>query len=150
MPNPIFAQDGMIWLLSSSKIFRTGHGNTRPASSATIFRHKLAFLALRLSVSNYGVATRRILSLSYDRSLMSIRCAILRSAGYQIVEVYSLDDALRFARLDAIDVLLICHTVPKEEQCKLTLSVRAPAAGLCQFSASSPTTLPYRQMHPSA
>ncbi|HEY1939302.1 MAG TPA: hypothetical protein VGJ33_15330 [Candidatus Angelobacter sp.] len=66
----------------------------------------------------------RILSFGYDRQLMSLRSMVLRTAGYDVLEVYSQSDAMRLATSNAVDILLICHTVPKQDQCSLTVWTR--------------------------
>lgn len=68
--------------------------------------------------------TFQILSVGYDRSLMKSRSLLLRSAGYSVEEAYSRHQALARVRSDAIDVLLICHTVPDNEKRALISAVR--------------------------
>ena len=65
-----------------------------------------------------------ILSVGYDRDLMAVRSMVLRQAGHIVVEAYSLADALNLMRSDAVDLVLICHTVPASEQDKLINAVR--------------------------
>lgn|SRR6185312_289541 len=66
-----------------------------------------------------------ILSFGYDRTLMPLRSMVLRGSRYVVKEAYSLDEAFRRAKSDAIDLLLICHTVPEGEQKKLISLVRS-------------------------
>src|SRR5437762_1394891 len=66
----------------------------------------------------------RILSVGHDGLLMSMRSRVLRQAGYHVVEAYSSNDAIRIAQSDAVDILLICHSVPRHQQRKLTNAVR--------------------------
>jgi CheY-like chemotaxis protein len=61
----------------------------------------------------------RVLSVGYDPGLMSVRSLVLRRAGYIVEEAYSLASALACAEKDSIDLLLICHTVPRGDQRRL-------------------------------
>ena len=65
-----------------------------------------------------------ILSYGYDSSLMFSRSMILRNAGYEVIEVYSYEDALRFARSDVVDLVLICHTVSERQQVRLIHAIK--------------------------
>jgi DNA-binding NarL/FixJ family response regulator len=67
---------------------------------------------------------QQVLSLGFDRILMRSRSLLLRGAGFHVIEVYSCAGALQLARSDSVDILLICHSVPKTEQRKLTEAVR--------------------------
>jgi CheY-like chemotaxis protein len=57
-----------------------------------------------------------ILSLGYDATLMPIRSMLLRQAGYEVIEAYSCEAALKEIECSHLDLLLICHTVPAGEQ----------------------------------
>ena len=62
------------------------------------------------------MAPLRILSVCYERKLMELRSQVLRLAGYKVDETRTLDEALRLAQTDAVDMLLICDSVPRAEQ----------------------------------
>jgi DNA-binding response OmpR family regulator len=49
---------------------------------------------------------------------------VLRNAGYVVEEAYSLGNALRLVPSDALDLVLICHTVPASHQDRLIKAVR--------------------------
>ncbi len=66
----------------------------------------------------------RILSLGHDHHLLAMRTMLLEGAGFEVIEAYSLSDALRLAQSDAVDLVLVCDTVPKAEQKLLLASVR--------------------------
>ena len=66
----------------------------------------------------------RILSVGHDHHLLSLRSAILETAGFDVIEAYSVCDALRLAQSDAVDLVLICHTIPKPEQKRLVAAIR--------------------------
>lgn len=61
----------------------------------------------------------RILSVGHDHHLLSLRSLVLESAGFDVIEAYTVSDALRLAQSDAVDLVLICHTIPKPEQKRL-------------------------------
>jgi DNA-binding NtrC family response regulator len=62
------------------------------------------------------MAPLRIVAVSYERKLMELRSQVLRLAGYDVVETHDVHDALRLADSDAVDMLLICQSVPRPEQ----------------------------------
>ena len=66
----------------------------------------------------------RILSVGHDRHLLSLRSMLLGSSGFDVIEAYSISDALRLAQSDAVDLVLICHTLPKPEQKRLIAAIR--------------------------
>lgn len=57
-----------------------------------------------------------ILSVGNNPTLMSSRTLILRSAGYDVEEAYTVDRAITLVEADSIDAVLICHTIPKDGQ----------------------------------
>ena len=57
-----------------------------------------------------------ILSVGNDPLLMSSRTLILRNAGYLVDEAYTVKKAISLVAADSIDVMLICHTIAKEDQ----------------------------------
>jgi CheY-like chemotaxis protein len=65
-----------------------------------------------------------ILSFGYDPVLMRIRTLLLENAGYHAVEVFSWGETLNQLKAREFDVLLICHSVPTEEQPALVESIR--------------------------
>jgi CheY-like chemotaxis protein len=65
-----------------------------------------------------------ILSVGKDPTLMSSRSLILRDAGYLVDEAYSVDKAINLVEADSIDAVLICHTVPRNDQQALISTVR--------------------------
>jgi len=66
----------------------------------------------------------RILSIGYDPILMPVRSLLLRQAGYEVVEAYSLGEALKKIKPGGFDLLLICHTVEQDEQNSLIEAMR--------------------------
>lgn len=66
----------------------------------------------------------QVLSVGYDRHLMLSRSLLLRNSGYEVTEAYSRHQALGLVRSEGCDLLLICHTVPDNEQRALISAVR--------------------------
>ena len=78
----------------------------------------------RIGQNVTGVIPPHILSVGYDRHLMSVRSMVLRQVGYIVIEAYSLRDALHLMHSDSVDLVLICHTVPASQQDKLINAIR--------------------------
>ncbi|MGC2698473.1 MAG: hypothetical protein WA738_22010 [Candidatus Angelobacter sp.] len=70
------------------------------------------------------MATVRIVSVGYETVLMGLRSQVLRQAGHAVDEAHTVRDALRLIEADSIDLLLICHSVPKSEQRWLIFQAR--------------------------
>jgi DNA-binding response OmpR family regulator len=66
----------------------------------------------------------RILSVGHDHHLLALRTLVLESAGFEVIEAFCVSDALRLAQSDAVDLVLICHTVPKADQKLLLAGIR--------------------------
>jgi len=49
---------------------------------------------------------------------------VMQSAGFTADEAYSVADVLRLLRDDWVDILVICHTVPLNEQEQLIAALR--------------------------
>jgi CheY-like chemotaxis protein len=67
----------------------------------------------------------RIVHVGQDRFLMKMRSIILRQAGFVVDEAYSMRAARALAGL--VDIVLICHTLPKKEQEQLAILVKEKA-----------------------
>ena len=65
-----------------------------------------------------------ILSVGNDSTLMASRTLILRGAGYFVEEAYTVDKAINLVEADSIDAMLICHTIPQDDQKALISFVR--------------------------
>ena len=57
-----------------------------------------------------------LLSVGYDPVLMQTRSLLLRQAGFTVDEAYNLHGAFARLKSDSIDAVLLCHTVPQDEQ----------------------------------
>jgi CheY-like chemotaxis protein len=67
----------------------------------------------------------RILSISYDKSLLATRQMILQSAGYEVTSALGLAEALTIckARHD-FDLLLMGHSIPQKDKIELFNALR--------------------------
>jgi DNA-binding NtrC family response regulator len=65
-----------------------------------------------------------ILSVGYDPQLMQTRSMLLRRAGFVVDEGYNLRSVLGCVKSDSIDALVLCHTIPENEQRWLISAVR--------------------------
>jgi hypothetical protein len=72
----------------------------------------------------------RILSLGYEPVLMAVRALLLRQAGYQVQNTFSRERVMRHLGGGEFHLLIICHTVPADEQSSLIASVRRLRPGL--------------------
>jgi CheY-like chemotaxis protein len=66
-----------------------------------------------------------LLSFGYDRTVLATRSTLLRKAGYSVEEVTRWSDAHNRAQSDVIDAVLICHTVPPNDQGVLVSAIRS-------------------------
>ena len=58
----------------------------------------------------------RVISFGYDPMLMNIRALLLRKARYQVLNTSSQEAVLAQLGSRVFQLLIICHTVPAEEQ----------------------------------
>lgn len=71
-----------------------------------------------------------LLTVGYDRYLMHSRTLLLQHAGFIVDQAFNLKSALALLKSDSIDVLILCHTVSKQEQSRLIAAVRAARRAL--------------------
>lgn len=67
---------------------------------------------------------RKILSISYDRTLLTTRGMILSAAGYKVRSLLGLEAALAEAGLNEFDLVIIGHSIPLEERNKILRRLR--------------------------
>jgi CheY-like chemotaxis protein len=77
-----------------------------------------------LSVGSEITTPPHVLSVGNNPTLMSSRTLILRAAGYRVKEAHTVDKAINLVAEDFIDAVLICHTVPREDQQVLISAAR--------------------------
>jgi len=61
----------------------------------------------------------RILSLSYDQTLLRMRHLIFEKEGYEVVSAAALASGLERSRQNDFDILVLGHTIPHEEKQKI-------------------------------
>jgi DNA-binding response OmpR family regulator len=70
------------------------------------------------------MATPHIISAGYNLTLMKSRSMLLRHAGFVVDEAYNLMGVLGLVKSDSVDAIVLCHTMPGNEQCWLISFVR--------------------------
>jgi DNA-binding response OmpR family regulator len=78
----------------------------------------------------------RIVHVGQDRFLIKMRSIILRQAGFVVDEAYTMRAARALSGL--VDVVLICHTLPRKDREQLALAVRekalsVPVVCICSY-----------------
>jgi CheY-like chemotaxis protein len=76
------------------------------------------------------MAAFRVLSIGYDVVLMPVRSMLLRQEGYEVVETYSVGEGLRKIKAGGFDLLLMCHTIPSDQQQELIEALHLAQPGL--------------------
>src|SRR5205807_6821051 len=76
------------------------------------------------SVGSEVTTPPHILSVGNNPSLMASRTMILRGAGYLVEQAHTVDKAISLVAEDFIDAMLICHTVPRNDQQVLISAAR--------------------------
>lgn len=70
------------------------------------------------------VAIPHLLSVGYDKHLMHSRALVLRHAGFIVEEAFGLKNALDLVNSDSIDLMILCHTLSRQERGLLISAVR--------------------------
>jgi DNA-binding response OmpR family regulator len=65
-----------------------------------------------------------ILSVGLDPSLMKTRTTLLANAGYSVLPSFTIRDAFQIFTSHDIDMVILCHTIPKEDKIQLIASIR--------------------------
>jgi DNA-binding NtrC family response regulator len=71
-----------------------------------------------------GNTGRRILSVSYDQSLLLTREMLLTVAGFEATSVKTLRDALECCRNGRFDLIIVGHSIPKEDKQDIVQQLR--------------------------
>ena len=66
-----------------------------------------------------------LLSVGLDRELMISRTYVLKSAGYDVIEALTIADAWHKLRKIEFDLVILCHTVPREERRRMAMEAKA-------------------------
>lgn len=70
------------------------------------------------------MAIPHLLSVGYDKHLMHSRALVLRHAGFTVEEAFGLKSALALVNSDSIDLMILCHTLSRQERALLISAVR--------------------------
>jgi hypothetical protein len=70
------------------------------------------------------MAAVHIVSAGYDSHLMQTRSLVLRHSGFVVDEAYNPWGVLGVIKAGSVDAVVLCHTIPKDEQRRLILSIR--------------------------
>jgi CheY-like chemotaxis protein len=66
-----------------------------------------------------------ILAISHEPELLESRSSILRSAGYAVAQVLSVNQAIELLESSHFDLVLLGHSVPAQDRDYLTRLIRA-------------------------
>lgn len=53
-----------------------------------------------------------VLCVGLNRSLMNLRVAVFKEAGYNVIEGHKAEEALRLFRSTDVDLAVLCHSIP--------------------------------------
>jgi DNA-binding response OmpR family regulator len=67
---------------------------------------------------------KAILSISYDTELLTLREAFLKTQGYEVRSVMSIEESLLLASVQHFDAMIVGHSVPQEDKKKLVSAVK--------------------------
>jgi CheY-like chemotaxis protein len=70
------------------------------------------------------VSTTVILAVSNEPELLESRSSILRSAGYDVEPVLSVEEAIDRLTDRDFDLVLLCHSIPAQERSRLIRLIR--------------------------
>ena len=62
--------------------------------------------------------------------LLHTRTLVLRSAGYIVESTESVGDAIHHLRAGDFDLVILCHSIPKEERRRLIRLIRADGSSI--------------------
>ena len=65
-----------------------------------------------------------VLSIGFDLALLDIRNQVLQSAGYIVVSAMSAEEAIHLFRDGDFDLVILCHSLPREHCERLTHFIR--------------------------
>jgi DNA-binding NtrC family response regulator len=69
--------------------------------------------------------SKRILSVSYDMSLLATRKMLLEQKGYAVVSALGFSKALASCRAGGFDLFILGHSIPHDDKLELIQSFRA-------------------------
>jgi CheY-like chemotaxis protein len=71
-----------------------------------------------------GDTGKRILSVSYEQSLLLTREMLLSDAGFQVTSAKTLRDALECCRKGRFDLIIVGHSIPKNDKQDVVKQIR--------------------------
>src|SRR3954451_24647960 len=69
--------------------------------------------------------SKRILSVSYDLSLLETRKMLLEQKGYEVVNAHGFSKALTFCCAGGFDLFILGHSIPYDDKLALIEAFRA-------------------------
>jgi DNA-binding response OmpR family regulator len=89
----------------------------KPASPETL----IAILAKKMAIRR---PVARILSVSYDKTLLRMRHLILENAGYSVVSVHGFAAGVEHCQHGGFDLFVLGHSIPHEQKRKMVDAFR--------------------------
>jgi len=84
---------------------------------------------------------RKVLCVSFDKTVSDSRCAILKQGGYAVTAITSNEEALQLLAGDKFDLVVIGHRFPKADKQELATQAREqwrlPVLLVCGASAET-------------
>jgi len=84
---------------------------------------------------------RKVLCVSFDKTVSDSRCAILRQGGYAVTAITSSEEALQLLAGEKFDLVVIGHRFPKTNKQELATQAREqgkiPVLLVCGASADA-------------
>jgi CheY-like chemotaxis protein len=84
---------------------------------------------------------RKVLCVSFDKTVSDSRCAMLRQGGYAVTAITSTEEALQLLGKEKFDLLVIGHRFPKANKQELASQAREqrriPVLLVCGASAEA-------------
>ena len=80
---------------------------------------------------------RKILCVSFDKTVSDSRCAVLTQAGYVVTAITSTEEALQMLAREKFDLVVIGHRFPKGNKHELAMKAKGkiPIVLVCGASA---------------
>ena len=67
---------------------------------------------------------KRVLSISYDESIMKTRHYIFEQAGFDVISVWGFSDAMAQCKDGKFDLVVLGHTLPPQDKTALVSALR--------------------------
>jgi CheY-like chemotaxis protein len=84
---------------------------------------------------------RKVLCVSFDKTVSDSRCAMLRQGGYAVTAITSPDEALELLGREKFDLIIVGHRFPKADKQELAAQAREqwkiPVLLVCGASAET-------------